>query len=92
MGLAELFVAVLIAGISCINLVLPALAWHRSGDGRFLVLSAANVVFALLGGLWTWGELPVNPPAWTTASLPILSLALVVALLLLASTLWPRRA
>ena len=92
MGLAELFVAVLITGISCINLVLPALVWHRSGDGRFLALSGANAVLALLGALWTWGQLPVSPPAWTDASLPALGLVLLVTLLLLASTLWPRRA
>lgn len=91
MGLTELFVAVLIVGISCINLVLPAFAWHRSGDARFLALSAANACLAVLGCLWTWGELPVGPPGWTTASLPELGLVLLVALLLLASTLWPRR-
>lgn len=92
MGLAELFVAVLVVGVSCINLALPAVAYSRSGDGRFLVLSAANGLLALLGALWTWGQLPVNPPAWTSASLPVLGLACLVALLLLVSTLWPRRA
>ena len=92
MGLIELFVAVLIVGISCINLVLPAVAWHRSGDARFLALSAANACLAALGLLWTWGELPVSPPGWTSTSLPELGLVLFVTLLLLASTLWPRRA
>jgi hypothetical protein len=91
-GLAELFVAVLVVGVSCINLALPALAWRRSGDGRFLLLAGANGAFAVLGGVWTWGELPFDPPGWSTASLPELALALLVALLLLGSTLWPRRA
>ncbi len=92
MGLAELFVAVLIVGVSCINMALPALAFSRSGDGRFLAVTGANGVLALLGALWAWGQLPVNPPGWTGASWPILGLALLAALLLLASTLWPRRA
>jgi hypothetical protein len=91
-GLVELFVAVLIAGISCINLALPAIAFQRSGDGRFLALSGANAVLALTGVLWAWGQLPFDPPAWTGTSLPILGLVLFVALLLLVSTLWRRRA
>jgi hypothetical protein len=91
-GLTELFIAVLIAGISCINLALPALVWHRSGDGRFLALAGANGVLAVLGAVWTWGQLPVDPPGWTGASIASLGLVLIVALLLLVSTLWPRRA
>ena len=92
MGLAELFVAVLITGVSCINLVLPVFAWHRSGDGRFLLVAGAEAVFVIVGLIWTWGQLPVDPPGWTASSLPILGLVLLAALLLLASTLWPRRA
>lgn len=92
MGLLELFVAVLIAGVSCINLGLPALVWRRSGDARFLLLAGANLVLALLGAVWAWGQLPVDPPAWTGGTLAALGLVLLVALLLLASTLWPRRA
>jgi hypothetical protein len=91
-GLVELFVAVLIAGVSCINLGLPAVAFQRSGDGRFLALSGANAVLVLVGLLWAWGQLPYNPPAWTGVGLPILALVLLVALLLLVSTLWRRRA
>ena len=92
MGLLELFVAVLIAGISCINLALPALVWRRSGDARFLLLAGANLVLALLGAVWAWGQLPIGPPAWTGVTRVSLGLVLLVALLLLASTLWPRRA
>lgn len=91
MGVLELFAAVLIVGISCINAVLPAAAWSRSRDGRFLFLSAANVGLVLLGLVWTWGQLPWNPPSWAAAQLPVLGLALLVVLLLLATTLWPRR-
>jgi hypothetical protein len=90
-GLEELFVAVLIVGISCVNAAPPAAAWWRSKDGRFLFLSAANAFLALLGAVWTWGQLPVNPPTWASAGLPVSLLVLVVTLLFLATTLWPRR-
>jgi hypothetical protein len=91
-GLAELFVAVLIVGISCVNAAIPAAVWSRSRDGRFLLLSSANGLLAVLGLLWTWGQLPWNPPSWTSVQLPILGVALLVTLLLLATTLSPRRA
>lgn len=90
MGLIELFVAVLVVGVSCINAALPAAAWRRSSDGRFLALAAANASLAALGAVWTWGELPVSPPGWAVANLPVLGLALLAALLFLVSTLWPR--
>ena len=90
MGLPELFVAVLITGISCVNAALPAGAYGRSRDGRFLVLVSANGLLALLGALWTWGELPWSPPGWVAVSLPTLMLVLLVALLFLAATMWPR--
>jgi len=90
-GLEELFVAVVIVGISCVNAAVPAAAWTRSRDGRFLVLSAANLVLALLGIVWTWGQLPWNPPAWTSAQLPVMGITLLATLLFLATTLWPRR-
>ena len=83
--------AVLIVGISCVNAAIPAAAWWSSKDGRFLFLSMANAFLALLGAVWTWGQLPGNPPSWTSAGLPVLSLVLVVSLLFLATTLWPRR-
>ncbi len=90
MGLPELFVAVLMAGVSCVNAAVPTGAYLRSRDGRFLGLASANGVLALLGALWTWGELPLGPPSWAIPTLPILVLALLVTLLLLATTLWPR--
>jgi len=90
-GLTELFVAVLIVGISCVNAAPPAAAWRRQHDGRFLFLSAANVGLAVVGLVWTWGQLPWNPPAWASAQLPVLVLVLLVTLLFLATTLWPRR-
>lgn len=91
MGLTELFVAVVIVGISCVNAAAPAAAWWRSRDGRFLLLSAANAFLAVLGFVWTWGELPWSPPAWTAVQLPVLGLILLVTVLFLATTLWPRR-
>jgi hypothetical protein len=90
-GLAELFVAVLIVGISCVNAAVPAAAWRRARDGRFWLLSAANLGIAALGAIWTWGQLPWSPPSWASAQLPVLGLVLLVTLLLLATTLWPRR-
>jgi hypothetical protein len=90
-GLAELFVAVLIAGISLVNAAVPAAAWSRSRDSRFLLLAGANMGLAALGLVWTWGQLPWDPPAWAAVQLPVLGLALLVTLLLLATTLWPRR-
>ena len=83
--------AVLIVGVSCVNAAPPAAAWWRSKDGRFLFLSGANIGLALLGALWTWGELPENPPSWTSAEWPVMGLVLAVSLLFLATTLWPRR-
>lgn len=83
--------AVLIVGISCVNAAPPAAAWWRSKDGRFLFLSAANAGLALLGVVWTWGQLPWNPPSWASTGAPVLVLVLAVTLLLLATTLWPRR-
>jgi hypothetical protein len=90
-GLLELFVAVLIAGLSAINTALPFVVWGRIRDPRFLLLGGAGVGLLLLGALWTWGQLPYDPPAFTAVQLPILLLALAVAVLLLAATLVPRR-
>lgn len=92
MVLLELFVAVLIAGISCVNAAIPAAAWSRSRDGRFLLLAASNLGLVLLGALWAWGELPVSPPGWTAIQLPSEGVVLAVTVLLLATTLWPRHA
>jgi hypothetical protein len=91
-GLLALFVAVLIVGISCVNGAMPAAAWARSRDGRFLCLAGANAVLAGLGGLWAWGQLPVHPPWWTAIAWPAEVVVLGVAGLLLAATLLPRRA
>lgn len=91
MGLLELFVAVLIAGVSCVNAAPPTAAWSRSRDRRFLLLAAANGGLAVLGASWAWGQLPWGPPAWTSVQLPVLLLALAVVLLFLSTTVWPRR-
>ncbi len=90
-GLVELFVAVLIAGVSLVNTAVPAAAWGRLRDARFLLLAGANALFAALGAVWIWGELPGTSPGFTAVSLPVLLLALAVVVLLLAGSLWPRR-
>lgn len=92
MGLVELFAAVLIVGVSCINLALPSVVWRRSGDARFLAIAGANAVLVVLGAIWTWGQLPVDPPGWTVVTPLAAGLVLLVTLLMLVSTLWPRRA
>ena len=91
MGLAELFLAVLVVGVSGVNASLPISAWRRGHDARFLFLAVANTTLATLGAIWAWGALPVNPPSYAVAQLPVLALALVVAFFFLAATLWPRR-
>jgi hypothetical protein len=90
-GLVELFAAVLIVGLSSINAAPPAAAWSRSGDARFLLIVAAQLGLAALGALWTWGQLPLSPPSWSGAQFPVLGVVLLVALLFLATTIWPRR-
>ncbi len=92
MGLLELFAAVLIGGLSAVNVALPVAAWGRARDGRFLLVAGANGFLALLGALWVWGQLPVNPPAYTHSGVPSLAVVLVAVLLLFAATLWPRAA
>ncbi len=91
MALVEIFVAVVIAGVSCINATPPALAWSRSRDGRFLFLATANLGLAALGALWAWGQGPGHPPSWAIVQLPVLALVLFVVALFLVTTLWPRR-
>jgi len=91
MGLLELFVAVLIAGVSAINAAVPLAAWLRAHDGRFLFLVGANALLALLGAVWAWGELPGAPPSYTAVELPVLVITLLATLLLLATSLWRRR-
>ena len=90
MALPALFETVLIVGNSGITTALATLSGYRLGDRRFLFVSAANGGMVALGAVWTWGELPVSPPAWSVAQLPVLLLVLLIALLFLVSTLWPR--
>lgn len=90
-GLLELFAAALIAGISVVNAAAPIAAWTRSRDPRFVILATAHLGAALLGGIWTWGQLPVDPPSYAAAGFPVLGIALAVVLLLLVASLWPRR-
>lgn len=92
MGLAELFLAVLIVGVSAVNAAVPIAAWTRAHDSRFLLLATANLGLAALGVVWTWGQLPGNPPSYSAVQLPVLAIALVATLLFLAATLSPRHA
>jgi hypothetical protein len=87
MGLLELFLSVLLAGISVINAATPVSAWLRTRDGRFLLLAGASGCLGILGALWAWSELPLGAPEYASVQLPSVLLADGVALLLLASTL-----
>lgn len=89
-SLLELFVAVLLTGVALLNAAVPLAAWARSRDGRFALVAGGNLALATLGGLWTWGQLPGNPPPYTEVQLPVLSIVLVAVFLGLAATLWPR--
>ena len=90
MALLELFVAVLVAGVSVLNTALPIATWARSHDGRFLLVAGSSGLFAVLAGLWVWGQLPLDPPGFAEVGLPVLVLALGAVVLLFGATLWPR--
>jgi hypothetical protein len=91
MGLPELFVAALIAGISLVNTVVAAGAWSRARDPRLLLVTGANIGLALVGLLWAWGQFPGGPSEFVAPSWPILILVLVVSFCLLGTALLPRR-
>jgi hypothetical protein len=91
MGLLELFVAALIAGISVINSVVALGAWSRARDPRLLLVTGANVGLLLVGILWAWGQVPGGPAEFANPSWPVLILVLVTALFLLGTALLPRR-
>ena len=90
MGLEELFVAVLIAGISLINAVVAGAAWSRARDPRLLLVAGANAGLLAVGALWAWGQVPGGPSEFGAPSWPVLLLVLVVTLLLLGTALVPR--
>ena len=91
MGLPELFVSVLVAGVSAVNATVAVGAWSRARDPRLLLVSAANVGLLVVGALWAWGQIPGGPSEFSSPSWPVLILVLAVALLLLGTALLPRR-
>jgi hypothetical protein len=91
MGLVELFLATLVAGISLVNAAVPVAAFRRTHEPRFWLVAAGNLALSALGMVWVWGALPVAPPSWTLASWPTLALAAAASLLLLGASLVPRR-
>lgn len=91
MGLYELFVAALIAGISAVNSAVALGAWSRARDPRLLLVAGANVGLLLVGLLWGWGQIPGGPSEFASPSWPVLILLLVTALFLLGTALLPRR-
>lgn len=91
MGLLELFVAAVIAGISVVNAVVAGGAWSRARDPRLLLVAGVNGSLLLTGALWAWGQLPAGPTEFAAPSWPILVLVLAATLLLLGTALLPRR-
>jgi hypothetical protein len=91
MGLVELFFSTLILALSIVNAAVPAAAYSRTRDPRFVLLVGANLAFAALGALWSWGELPVSPPGYVAVSLPVLGLAALAVVFLFGTVLVPRR-
>jgi hypothetical protein len=91
MGLLELFVAALIAGISAVNVVVAGGAWVRARDPRLLLIVGANTGLVLVGLLWAWGQFPGGPSQFGAPSWPILILVLLISLFLLGTALLPRR-
>jgi hypothetical protein len=91
MGLAELFVAVLIAGISVVNVVVALGAWSRARDARLLLVAGANLSLLLVGVLWAWGQFPGGFSEFAAPSWPVLLLVLATVLFLLGTVLLPRR-
>jgi hypothetical protein len=91
MGLPELFVAALVAGISVVNSAVAMGAWSRARDPRLLLVSGGNTCLLLIGLLWVWGQLPGGPSEFGAPSWPVLLLALAATLLLLGTALLPRR-
>jgi len=91
MGLLELFLAVIIVGASGLASAVPVAAWGRTGDARFGLVAGANLALLALGLVWLWGALPVTAPSYTSASTLALAVVALVALLLLATGIVPRR-
>lgn len=92
MGLPELFVAGLLAGVSAVNSGVPIGVWMRTRDGRFLLVSGASLCLMALGILWAWAEIPSGAAPVPTAPIGVLLLALGAAVFLLAASLWPHHA
>jgi hypothetical protein len=86
-ALLELFVAVLVVGVSMVNSAVPAAAWARHRDGRFLLLSLSNLLLAVVGAIWVWGQWPGSPPGYALVQLPILGLVFLATVAVLAATL-----
>jgi predicted lysophospholipase L1 biosynthesis ABC-type transport system permease subunit len=91
MGLVELFVAALIAGLSVINAAVAVGAWTRARDARLWFVAGANLSLLLVGLFWAWGQLPGGPSEFAAPSWPVLILVLIATLFLLGTALLPRR-
>jgi hypothetical protein len=91
MGLAELFVAGLITGLSVVNTIVVLGAWSRARDPRLLLVAGANACLLVVGLLWAWGQIPGAPSEFAAPSWPVLILVLVATFFLLGTALLPRR-
>lgn len=91
MGLPELFVAALIAGISVVNAAVAVGAWSRARDSRLILVAGGNASLLVVGLLWVWGQLPGGPTEVGAPSWPVLLLVLAATFFLLGTALLPRR-
>jgi hypothetical protein len=91
MGAIELFLAVVICGCAGLASAVPFAAWGRTGDPRFGLVAGANLALLALGLVWLWGALPVSAPSYASATPLALGLVALVAMLLLATGIVPRR-
>lgn len=91
MGLSELFVAALVAGISVVNVAVAMGAWSRARDPRLVLVAGGNASLLGVGLLWVWGQLPGGPTEFAAPSWPVLLLLLAATLFLLGTALLPRR-
>ena len=91
MALLELGLALVICVAAAVGSAVPIGAFDRTRDPRFLLVAGAQLSLLVLGLLWLWGQLPGRGSSVTDVSASALALAALVAVLLLATALVPRR-
>jgi len=91
MALVELFIAVLVVGVSLVNASIPLAALTRTREARFVWVALGNLALAVFGSIAAWAELPASFAGPVGVPFYGLLCVLIAALLLMLSTVWPRR-